>query len=268
MPLPFDSTQPYSRLWHKAQSGLINTQAEINALRFDKVPLPAPSLDPAAAEITLIRVPTPFVTEIRADERAALAKLRLSTIIWQIDLAKRFQRKPNIVFHDASNEVTICGERHRLPVVAYAQLRFLAVARREGWPGAGPDGYRGNAGWVTHETLTTQITRHFNPLATVLWPIVRAAVAVTGGETFLGHGRDTEKKDPLLVADAFKTNSQLILRSSGERDARAKLGKDVKSWFASLNGARQSLAGIFGQPVVNQLLPAPTRPTEQLRFSN
>lgn len=252
-PVAFENNEHF---WHKAQIGPINTQAEINAWKFKQVPLPPPSLDPAAAEIALIRVPTPFVTEIPAEDRAQLGKLRLSEIIRQINLARSYKWDPRIEFHDETNELTICGERARLTPVMYAQLRFLATARKECWPGAGPGGYTGHEGWVTYRTLTTEVRRGFHPVAHCLWPVVLRA-AQANNDT-IGIDMTTGKYFVKRLDDFYKyvEQSEIIIKANDrdKEDLRRSFETDIATWFGSLTEVRAAIAERFGLPVASQII--------------
>ena len=260
-PREFENNEQF---WHKGQSGKINKPVEISAYRQSGVALPEALLEPADADITLIRVPTPFVTEIRAKDRAVLAQLRLSTIIWQIDIANRFQRDPSVAFHDGTNEVTICGERRRLPAVSYAQLRFLAAARVEKWPGAGPGGYQGHEGWVSLDMMKRGVSPGFNPIASRLWPIVRNAIGVEGDE-IVPDSKGVFANFTLKAIAGITALSAKVAASEGTMPAAEskalseQFEQDLKEWFNSLNGLRTAVSDKFGLPLVSRLIPQPTK---------
>ena len=288
-----EAFENHGGFWHKAQIGWLNTLDEVRDSKFKGMPLPPPTLNPADAEITLIRVPTPFVTEIRAVDRAQLARLRLSEIIRQIDLANTYNRDPRIEFHDATNEVTVCGTRGRLTAVMYTQLRFLAAARKECWPGAGPGGYLGHEGWVTYQMLTTEVRLGFDPVANCLWPIMLRAVKADNGEIEFDSVRNKYQVDHLNKIHNHVISSNNILqkkKSLGEQsrrivemaiakriDVRHKKEKpdpllnddpasralmdalwqhelDIAGWFGSLTEIQAAMAKQFGLPAANQII--------------
>lgn len=144
---PFEDNEAF---WHPAQGGLINTAAELRAARVG-TPLPPPTLDPAQAALTLIHTPAPLVAEMPVD-REALGRLRFSEILRQIELARRFRLRPSVAFDDRTRTVTVCGVSQQLAGKSYVQLRLVARAMREQWPGVGPAG-RGGAGWLSLDSM-------------------------------------------------------------------------------------------------------------------
>jgi CRISPR-associated protein (TIGR02584 family) len=148
---PFEENEAF---WHPGQGGLVNTTAELRAARASGIPLPPPTLDPSKAELRLIRTPAPLVAEMPAN-RDALGRLRFSEILQQIDLVRRFRLRPSVVFDDRGRTVTICGLSRQLVGKSYVQLRLVARAMREQWPGVGGDG-RGGAGWLSIESMIGQ----------------------------------------------------------------------------------------------------------------
>jgi len=256
-PIEFENNDQY---WHGGQTDLINTAQEIAAAKRAATPLPPPTLSPALGQITLIRVPTPFVMELQAKERADFARLRLSEIIQQIRSANRFRRHPEIEFRDSINEVRIGDIRARLNAVPFAQLRLLAAARHESWSGAGPDGYEGHAGWITGRSMAEGDDAAGLPRTGRLLAILARALEAEGTVIERGARNGVTHYEPQTYHIAVDLESRAHrIQSLNLGQEREKLQTDfivdLGIWLGSLTDLRKTLAGHFGSPLVNAFLP-------------
>jgi hypothetical protein len=150
---PFEDNRHF---WHPDQpGGPIHTARELldHARDPERHPLPAPSLVPAEARdrLTLMRVPIPYVAEIKVN-RERLRALSFEEISRQLDHARLWRLKPEIRFDDETRGVTVLDITARLPEKSYVILRILATARAEGWAGAGPEGQ----GWLSFDMMVGQ----------------------------------------------------------------------------------------------------------------
>ncbi len=237
---PFEENTDF---WHPRQGWLINTSAELRAAQTRGAALPPPSLDPSTAELTLIRTPAPFVAEMPTD-REALGRMRFSDLLRQVDLAKRFLARPSIAFDDATRTVTVCGLAKTLSGKSYVQLRLLARAMRERWPGVGREG-RGGVGWLTLETMIGER----GPTAG-LFENALATIAV----------------EPSILTPASRRNVADIVKALRARrladDSRASdLARDLRGalvgWLKSMKmtDLRDDLVAAFGPLLARAVLP-------------
>jgi CRISPR-associated protein (TIGR02584 family) len=86
----------------------------------------------------------------------------------------------------ASNEVIIGrSTRVRLPARAFAFYRLLAVARKEGWPGCGPEGFGPEQrGWLSYGRLTLAAVSDKSPLELFCGYYVESAAASERDDAF------------------------------------------------------------------------------------
>ncbi|MFZ5834775.1 MAG: CRISPR-associated ring nuclease Csm6 [Pseudomonadota bacterium] len=237
--------------WHKAQGGLLNTRAELLALRDKQIPLPPPILDPATAEITLIRTPTPLVSELDA-KRANLGKLKLSEIMRQIDIANSFRRAPRLELDSGSNTVTLGGIAKKFNPVPFAQMRLLAVACT--WKPERADEHP--LGRITASWLRDGGARPFDPVRKFI-KILEEAWKVDG-RIPLEDLRAKAEKGVMQKNGPLYLTVELHQKMNRLREPdiviEREIVKDVQGWLGSGTELAATLEAAFGQPVTALLL--------------
>lgn len=115
------------------------------------------------AEIEL--VPSPFIRlgYILSEDAFPGGEVSYARVVQQVQAGLEVDR---IKLLCGSNEIVVGRTtRFRLPARSFAFYRLLAVARREGWPGCGPEGFGpGNKGWLSYGRLTVPTPSDKSPL--------------------------------------------------------------------------------------------------------
>lgn len=272
-----DAFENHSLFWHRRQGGRLPTKRQLAVSAAGGDP-GEPELDPARAQLSLMRVPVPLVAELGQTDRRSYGGLRFSTLAKHIEIAHRYSADPNLMLNDGANTVTIGEGTAKLPPVEYAKLRFLAEAVQAGWEEearAVPESstlLEADGFIFLPVSVLVGLTAGSNRVRDTWIPILARAQRAANIEEREGRGMGRgARKSPIQALRQLSqdTDSMIALLAEGEA-LNSPLTRNfiatAADAFASLTELRSALTNEFGVFLVNALLPKSSSSPKLARF--
>jgi CRISPR-associated protein (TIGR02584 family) len=210
-------------------------------------------LDPKAAHVRLVEVPTPRLRYSIGDPDA-LARLDFRQVVDEINAARG---AGGIVLNVFANALDYAGRRVELSPVHFALYRWLAAARIENWRGAGPAGAGPeHRGWISYEAIC-EGGAPFPPLIEVYIRFIEEA---------LGGATQADRSVEAVRTCFAKREPDASWRALRARDADpiALFKRHIRPELSRL---RRALVNGFGQILAARVCPVhPKVRGEALRF--
>lgn len=237
-------------------------------------------VDPAKIDVRLFDTPVPMLGSV-IDPKQRARLFDLDEAARMLTLAAEFAREKRIVLRVRKNIVEVNGKAARLPPKHFATYRLCAMALKEGWPGAGPQGTGGNhRGWLSEKSLFEGRDANGAMLgdlfAKYLTDAARAdvkngwtdALAPAKGEALVkvwdglmaAPARLKQKAEAARARGDAKTETQ-----ENQPDARDDPVVQVRTYFGSHTKLKQSLKKHFGE-LADTIGPLQAETTDRMQY--
>ncbi len=224
-----------TEFWHPDQGGTIGPKRRPGAVAGDE---PGERLDPNDAKVLLVPTPTPLMRYELKNEKA-LGALRLVEVVNQLNLTTILEDNPRLCLDIASNTVVVADVPLQLSAKLFALFRLIAIARKEDWPGVGPDGTGANhGGWLSCPHICTGRTGLGRAIDQVFLSFLIDAVSASPVDN------DTQDNKSIKAWEA------VLAKGAGRKQELAE-----KQLRPNLTNLRTELRRAFGHTAARILLP-------------
>lgn len=205
--------------------------------------------DSETADVTLVPTVVPLLRH-EVKNAKELETLDLVEVVNLRNLALRLEESPEIVIDTRTNSIVAGGVARQLNPKSFAIYRLTAIARRDNWPGVGPDGEGGvHAGWLSIPRIALGLAPGGGEVQQLLLEYLRQAVTVAGGEArLIDPGTGEPPGDLHESIDEWQGNVVI------ETNFRMKL-ECAQTAVGSCNRLIAELRSQFGGPAVAIIRP-------------
>jgi len=228
----------FGSFWHPDQGGDIEIRRRGGSLA--RMPV-------SELKVALVDIPAPIMRDV-VGEGGALDELDFEAAVRRLALARDFARTPQVVLVTGANLVRVGSIECRLGVSEFTLFAAICLARREDWPGVGPDGYGPDqSGWLSWRRIALGRTRDGTPLIERLLALRTAAFAASGR---------TQSDAAIKLATTLRDKVCSVLRAGPAAGTQAyELQGDVQNHFGpELSNLRRKLRRAFGIRIAAALL--------------